>query len=89
LSAEATSANQIDLSWTDNSNNEEGFQVERCAEKGKCRTFVEITQVGTGIKTFSDTQLAPGSVYSYRVRAFNSGGNSGYSNTVKARTPRR
>jgi probable HAF family extracellular repeat protein len=89
LTAQAVSPERIDLSWSDNSTNEEGFLIERCAEKGKCRTFVEITQVGTGTKTFPDTGLSPGSPYSYRVRAFNIGGNSSYSNTAKARTPRK
>jgi hypothetical protein len=47
---------------------------------------VEIAQVGINTTTFSHTGLVPNTRYRYRVRAFNSGGNSGYSNTAQDRT---
>jgi hypothetical protein len=86
LVATAASSSQIDLSWTDASNNEEGFKIERCDGSG-CSSFTPLTQTGANVTAFSDTGLAAGATYSYRVLAFNTaGGNSGYSNTAEATT---
>ncbi|MDQ7053075.1 MAG: fibronectin type III domain-containing protein [candidate division KSB1 bacterium] len=84
LTATAVSTSQIDLSWTDNSNNEDGFKIER-KDPGST-TFVEIAQVGANVTNYSDTGLNPSSTYTYRVRAFNADGNSGYSNEASATT---
>jgi hypothetical protein len=40
------------------------------------------------VSTFSNTGLSRNTRYRYRVRAFNSGGNSAYSNIAAARTLR-
>ncbi|MCI0338111.1 MAG: S8 family serine peptidase [Acidobacteria bacterium] len=85
LSATAASSSQINLGWTDNSNNEDGFRIERCQGSG-CTNFAEIAQVGANVTSYQNTGLAAGTTYSYRVRAFNGGGNSGYSNTATATT---
>ncbi|MDQ7053070.1 MAG: fibronectin type III domain-containing protein [candidate division KSB1 bacterium] len=84
LTATAVSTSQIDLSWTDNSNNEDGFKIER--KDPGATTFVEIAQVGANVTNYSDTGLNPNSTYTYRVRAFNADGNSGYSNEASATT---
>ncbi|MDQ3665648.1 MAG: fibronectin type III domain-containing protein, partial [Acidobacteriota bacterium] len=86
LLATAASTSQINLSWTDNSNNEDGFRVERCQDEG-CTTFSEITTVGPNITSYSNTGLMASTTYRYRVRAFNTGGNSAFSNIVSAATP--
>ena len=85
LTATAVSGSQINLSWTDNANNETGFKIERC-QGNNCSGFVEIAQVGANVTTFSNTGLARNTRYSYRVRAFNAVGNSAYSNIDTART---
>lgn len=75
----------IELAWNDNSNNETGFIIQRATNSSftsGLRTFT----VGANIKTFNDTGLSSFTRYYYRVRAFNSQGNSAYSNTVDART---
>jgi len=88
LTATAVSTSQINLSWADNSGNESGFRIERC--KGtNCSNFAEIATVGVDATTFSNTGLTKNTTYRYRVRAYNAGGNSGYSNTASATTPRR
>jgi len=69
-------------------NNEDGFLIERCSGKGKCTIFVQIAQTGADGNGFSQTGLNPMTAYIYRVRAFNSAGNSGFSNTAKDRTPK-
>jgi titin len=75
------------LSWIDNSTNETGFSIERC-QGGGCQNFVEIAQVGPNTPSYSNTGLSPFTRYRYRVRAFNLGGNSGYSNIAQDRTLR-
>ena len=85
LTATAVSSTQINLAWTDNSNNEDGFKIERCTGAG-CTTFGEITSVGAGVTAYNNTGLSVSTTYRYRVRAFNSGGNSGYSNESEATT---
>ena len=87
LTATAVSSSQINLSWSDNSNNETGFKIERC-QGGGCTGFVQIAQVGANVTTFSNTGLSSNTRYRYRVRAFNAVGNSGYSNIASARTQR-
>jgi len=86
LVATPISASQINLSWSDNSSNETGFEIERCEGSG-CTTFNPIGQVGAGATGFSNTGLSGGTTYTYRVRAFNAGGSSDYSNTGEATTP--
>ena len=83
LAAGAVSSSQIDLSWTDNSGNEDGFRIERATGGG---AFAEIATVGANVTSYASTGLAASTAYSYRVRAFNSGGNSAYSNIATATT---
>jgi hypothetical protein len=87
LVARAVSKGQITLSWTDHSGNEAGFRIERCTGAG-CLNFTQIAQVGAGVTSFSNKGLQRGTTYSYRVSAFNAVGDSGYSNTASATTPR-
>jgi Fibronectin type III domain len=80
LTATAVSSSEIDLSWTDNSDNETEFKVERSTDAGI--TFIQIATVDADVTTYPDTGLAPSTTYSYRVRASNSTGDSDYSNTA-------
>ena len=77
-------ADQIDLSWADNSNNEGGFEIQRCSGAG-CGGFTTLVTVPANSTAFNDTGLAAGS-YSYRVRATpdGSGPTSSWSNTATA-----
>ena len=88
LTATAVSQTQINLSWTDNSGNEDGFRIERCTGQN-CTNFAQIAQVGPNATSYSDTGLTGNTRYRYRVRAFNAAGNSAYSNIVTERTPKR
>ncbi|HYS84843.1 MAG TPA: fibronectin type III domain-containing protein [Bradyrhizobium sp.] len=82
LVATAVSGSQINLSWTDNSTNETSFKIER--KTGSGGTYSQIATVGTNVTTFSNTSLAAGTTYFYRVRASNSSGNSAYTNEASA-----
>ena len=84
LTATAVSNNQIDLAWLDNSSNEDGFKIERKLTSGV--TYIQIDVVGAGVTSYSNNGLFSSTAYTYRVRAFNTGGNSAYSNTASATT---
>jgi hypothetical protein len=86
LSASAVSASQINLQWTDNATNEQGFEIERCTGSG-CSNFALLTTVGANTTSLSNTGLAANTTYRYRVRAYNADGDSAYSNTAAATTP--
>ena len=73
--SEAVAAD-ITLSWTDNSNNESGFLIQR--KTGTSGTFAQIATVGTNVKSYVDTGLAASTTFCYRVRAFNTAGNSAF-----------
>jgi hypothetical protein len=76
------------LSWTDNANNEQEFRIERCTGNN-CTNFAQIATVGANVTTFPNTGLTGNTWYRYRVRAFNGGGNSAFSNTISVKTPKR
>jgi len=84
LTAGAASGNQIDLIWTDNSSDESGFKIERMT--GSEGTYSQIATVGADVESYSDTGLSEVTPYYYRVSAFNSAGNSDYSNEANATT---
>ncbi|MGA2138961.1 MAG: fibronectin type III domain-containing protein [Verrucomicrobiia bacterium] len=87
LTATAVSTNQINLSWTDNSNNEDGFNIERAPDNsGVPGAWTPIAAAGANVTTYSDTGAAANTKYWYRVRAYNTGGNSDYSNQASATT---
>src|SRR4030095_6026305 len=88
LTAVAVSSTQINLSWTDNSPDEDGFNIERCTGNG-CTNFGQIAQVGKNVAQFPNTGLTKNTWYRYRVRAFNAGGDSAYSNIITEKTPPR
>jgi C1A family cysteine protease/PKD repeat protein len=85
-SRSVNSTRTVTLSWTDNSNNETGFYIERAAKAPRSTTpFSRIATVGANVTTYSEI-LAVGTYY-YRVQAVNSstGTTSPYSNTATAR----
>lgn len=77
----------IQLDWQDSSNNEGGFVVERCKDAG-CANYTQIAVLGPNITSYLDSgfPLAGNSVFSYRVRAFNLGGVSEFSNIATVAT---
>lgn len=91
LVAIAFTSDWINMTWADDSNNEAGFKVERCAgTTAFCDAhpldFTEIFQTGPNIDYYGDTGLPAGATFSYRVRAFNVTAQSAYSNTSGATT---
>ena len=85
LTAAVVSSDRIDLLWTDSSDNEDAFKIDRYRGGG----WERIAEVEAGTTHFSDTGLSPGKVYSYRVRAYNAQeGNSFPSGAASGRTMR-
>ena len=85
LIATNIAATQVDLAWTDNASNEDGFVVERSADNGVIWT--PAGQTAADVVTFSDTAVQPVANYLYRVYAFNLGGKSLPSNELPVMTP--
>ena len=86
LAATAVTQSRVDLTWTDNSNNEAEFRIERCTGDG-CVSFAQIATAGAEAQAFSDTTAAASTTYGYRINAANAAGPSAYSNTAYATTP--
>lgn len=83
LTATALSTARIDLTWTDTSDNEALFIIERSTDNV---TFVEIARVFLNSTAYVDRPLDAGTTYYYRVLAGNSKGVSAPTNTATATT---
>lgn len=70
----------IQLTWTDNSANEDGFHVYRSLDGAEANRLAD---VGPDMEVFNDLDVKPGT-YIYSVSAFNFAGESARvaSNTV-------
>ena len=75
-------AAQLSLTWTDTSTNEDGFKIER--KTGTASAFGQLASVPAESTGYLDTTVTAGTMYCYRVRAYNSAGDSGYSNEACA-----
>jgi len=73
-------AASVTLTWVDNSNNEDGFLIERAI--GAAPFLPTFANVGPNVTTYADNNVIAGTAYSYRVLAFNTAGNSVPSNTA-------
>lgn len=84
LAASTASSSAILLTWTDNSSEETGFEIERSADGSTGWTSVATLDPNTA--SFSDSGLSAATTYYYHVRATGSGGNSAFSSTASATT---
>jgi hypothetical protein len=78
-------AASFQLSWADNSQNEDGFNIER--KVGTAGTFSLLATVGANTTSYVNSNLADSTTYCYRVNAFNSAGSSPYTSELCATTP--
>ena len=74
----------VELVWTDNSNNENGFIIER--ETQTPDAYIVIDTVSANNTLYIDNTVAY-ATYNYRITAFNSFGQSTYSNIAQVVVP--
>jgi len=72
----------VNLTWTDNSSNETGFQIERSTDGSM---FAVIATTAANATTYRDSSTAKRQTYYFRVAAVNNVGRSSYSNVVTIR----
>lgn len=84
LGAVALSNTKVSLSWTDNSNNEQGFVVSRKLADG---SFADVLTVGAGVTQATIAGLAPGQSCVFKVRAINGANGSADSNQASIALP--
>lgn len=73
------STTSIALAWNDNSNNEDGFIIQRRSRDG-VDPFIDLPALPANTTSFEDSGLNDRWVYVYRVFAFNASGRSAASN---------
>jgi titin len=83
LQATPLSASSVRLNWIDNSSDEQYFHIERSTDG---LTFTQVGLVVANSTTWTNSSLAAGTTYHYRVKASKSGIPSLYSNTVSVAT---
>jgi hypothetical protein len=67
-------AAQLRLTWTDNSNNEDGFTILR--KTAPSGSYSTIASVGANVTSYTDSTVIAGTTHCYQVAAFNSAGQS-------------
>lgn len=87
LAASGNSVSSISLTWTDESDNENGFEIYRATSEGG--NYILLDSVGANVTTYENTGLSANAVFYYKVRAFNLGGNSTFSNADSGTTVNR
>ncbi|MBI3424413.1 MAG: fibronectin type III domain-containing protein [Acidobacteria bacterium] len=79
LTALALTSTQVNLTWTDNAATETGYRIERSTDGV---TFTTIAMPGANAVSFTDTTVTAPAMLSYRVRAYNGGGDSAAANAT-------
>ncbi len=83
LAVTTVSSTQLSLKWLDTSENEQGFKIERSTDG------VNFTQIGAASANatgYNDNNLTAGATSAYRVRAYNTAGDSSYTDSAAGTT---
>lgn len=83
LTAVAQSTSAIALAWNDNSDDEDGFDIQRSPDGSAWSALTTVAPDSTG---YTNTGLATATTYYYRVRASAPTQDSGWSNVANAKT---
>jgi fibronectin type 3 domain-containing protein len=88
LGAAPASATSVNLTWTNTATNQTGFHLDRATDGGFTQNFITESLPATP-NSFTDTAtgLAPGDTFYYRIRAFNTAGDSVNSNVASVTIP--
>ncbi|MBW7891625.1 MAG: hypothetical protein H3C48_11510, partial [Chitinophagaceae bacterium] len=76
LTATAVSYKKINLSWSDNSNNEQSYEVYRSTDP--MGSFTTIAALPANTTSYADTIVEPATTYYYKIRAINQYGESSF-----------
>ncbi|MEP6710994.1 MAG: fibronectin type III domain-containing protein [Ferruginibacter sp.] len=83
LNVTASAYNKIDLSWTDNSNNESAFEITRSTDL--LGTYLNIGSTAPNVTGFIDSVgLSAQTIYWYKIKAVNAYGQSEQVSTLEA-----
>jgi hypothetical protein len=79
------SGSRVTLTWEDASSDELGFEIER--KEGAEGPYQKIGTVGANVTEYTDSGLNAGTIYYYRIRAYNAQGiYSDYANKIRVET---
>lgn len=71
----------VDISWTDNADNEDNYEIERCAG-ASCTSWAALVTLASDVEDYTDATVndndTANTIYRYRVRATNVTGNSAW-----------
>ena len=84
LAVTEVGSNQVTLTWADNSDNEDGFRIERSTDGV---TFTRVAATGPDTTRFVATGLSSRTTYYFRVRAYNAGGDSAPTSSGRGHDP--
>jgi fibronectin type 3 domain-containing protein len=89
LAATPQNGPQVSLTWNNNSANDAGFHIDRATDALFSQNLTTLTAPASTATTvtFVDQSISPAATYYYRVRSFNSAGETGNSNVVSAVIP--
>ncbi len=76
FTATAVDNSKVNLAWKDTSATELGFRVERRAMGATDNDWVSMMDLASNTQTYTDTTVAMGLGYDYRVSAFNTQGST-------------
>lgn len=74
----------IDLSWSDNATNEDGFVIEKSTDGVN---YTVVSTVNNNVVTFKDEYVIASTEYFYRVNTYNNQGSSTYTTPSNITTP--
>jgi hypothetical protein len=77
---------QVSLKWTDNSNNEDNFVVERSEDNGTTWKVLTSSLAANTTSYTDKTVVRGGKTYTYRIKATKGTESSAYSNVASATT---
>ena len=84
LVATVVNSRRVRLTWTDLTEGETGYEIQREEEDGSLST---VALTGANVESHDDTTVLPDRTYTWRVRAFHPYAASGWSNDASATTP--
>jgi hypothetical protein len=70
IAAKPISSTEIELTWTDDTLNADGYRARRCQGQD-CTDFVEVRQLSPTARSFGDANLSVRTTYRYQLVAFN------------------